>query len=275
MNSSDFTQEIKSGKRFQFGKNWKAFLNSLTNEHIEIAVSSLSEMLGEIKGKSFLDIGCGSGLFSLSAKKMGAHVHSFDYDTQSYQCTKELKKKYFPTDSNWIIEQNSILNREYLQSLGQFDIVYSWGVLHHSGKMWEAIENVCPLVKKNGKLFIAIYNDQGIQSRFWKIIKKYYNKNIAGKILISIVFIPMYFMKAIIKGTVRYGNPLAEITHYRKNRGMNIWHDWIDWLGGYPFEVATHEQIIDFFISKNFVSEKIKTTTTLGCNEFVFIKTQK
>lgn len=180
-------------KRFEFGKNWQLFLKRLSDEQIKSAEISLTEMLEmpSFEGKSFLDIGCGSGLFSLSAMKLGAYkVYSFDYDEQSVACTFELKNRYFPNAKNWIISHGSVLDKNYLNTLGQFDIVYSWGVLHHTGNMWQALENVCPLVKPNGKLFIAIYNDQGRKSRQWKIIKRVYNSLPAG--LKLLVLIPVF-----------------------------------------------------------------------------------
>jgi 2-polyprenyl-3-methyl-5-hydroxy-6-metoxy-1,4-benzoquinol methylase len=103
-----------------------------------------------LDGKSFLDIGSGSGLFSLAARRLGARVHSFDYDQQSVACTAELRRRYFPSAGDWVVERGSALDRDYLARLGTFDVVYSWGVLHHTGDMWRALENVKPLVAERG-----------------------------------------------------------------------------------------------------------------------------
>src|SRR5437763_14715558 len=123
------SNEVAAGQRFEFGKNWAAFLSVLDEERIAKAEESLKEMLEveTLEGKTFLDIGSGSGLFSLAARRLGARVHSFDYDSSSFACTQELRNRYFPGDPNWRVEQGSALDAEYLRSLGSFDIVYSWG----------------------------------------------------------------------------------------------------------------------------------------------------
>src|SRR3712207_6062570 len=164
-----FEQEVQQGDRFKFGENWQRFLLVLNDERIAEAEKSLKQMLEveDLQGKSFLDIGSGSGLFSLAARRLGAKVRSFDYDPQSVACTQELKRRYFADDLNWTIEQGSVLDVDYVKSLGQFDIVYSWGVLHHTGAMWQALENASLPVADGGYLFIAIYNDQGGKSRQW------------------------------------------------------------------------------------------------------------
>ncbi len=168
--------EVASGERFEFGKNWSAFLSVLDDERIAKAEESLKEMLecDSLEGKTFLDIGSGSGLFSLAARRLDAKVHSFDFDSNSFACTQELRNRYFPNDQNWRVEQGSALDAEYVRSLGKFDIVYSWGVLHHTGEMWRALENAVIPTKPGGKLFIAIYNDTGSQARRWHWIKKTY-----------------------------------------------------------------------------------------------------
>src|SRR6202163_2648230 len=172
------TQEVEAGERFEFGKNWARFLSVLTESQIQSAVQSLETMLGgtDLTGRTFVDVGSGSGLFSLAARRLGARVHSFDYDPHSVACTQELRRRYYPDDPQWRVEEGSALDAEYMASLGKFDIVYSWGVLHHTGAMWEALENVCLNVAPEGQLFIAIYNDQGKTSQRWRTVKRTYNR---------------------------------------------------------------------------------------------------
>ncbi|NEO32410.1 MAG: class I SAM-dependent methyltransferase [Symploca sp. SIO3C6] len=273
--NNTFEEEVKQGDRFQFGKNWQRFLSVLNDERIAEAEKSLKQILEveELEGKSFLDIGSGSGLFSLSARRLGAKVHSFDYDPDSVNCTQELKRRYFPDDFNWIVEQGSVLDLDYLKSLGQFDIVYSWGVLHHTGAMWQALENVSCLVAAQGRLFIAIYNDQGSKSKRWCNVKQLYCSGIVGKTLVSSFFIPYFFLGGLAVDLLKVRNPLTRYTEYKKSRGMSRIHDWFDWLGGYPFEVAKPENIFKFYLEQGFILENLTTCGGgLGNNQLVFRK---
>src|SRR5258705_4708310 len=129
--------EVAAGERFEFGRNWARFLVLLEDSSIVRAEESLREMLeiDSLEGKTFLDAGSGSGLFSLAARRLGAKVHSFDYDPHSVACTQELRRRYFSGDADWQVETGSVLDKEYLAGLGTFDVVYSWGVLHHTGQM--------------------------------------------------------------------------------------------------------------------------------------------
>lgn len=256
--------EISQGERFDFGANWTRFLNMLTSERIDQAAESLRRMLGvdHLQGKRFLDAGSGSGLFSLAARRLGARVHSFDYDPASVACTRELKRRYFPSDETWIVEEGSVLDQDYLQRLGQFDVVYSWGVLHHTGAIWQALTNVAPLA--SDKLFVAVYNDQGWVSRYWTVVKRLYNSSVLGRVLmIGLHFPYLYALRFLIRKIS--GRPLE--------RGMSLWYDMLDWLGGYPFEVARPEEILDFYLERGLFCVKLKTCGgATGCNEFVFVR---
>lgn len=263
--------------RFAFGENWRRFLDTVDAERIAVAKASLAETMqvSSLEGKSFLDIGCGSGLFSLSARQLGATVRSFDYDPQAAACAEHLKAAHFPQDGRWTIGRGDVLDSAFMAGLGQHDVVYSWGVLHHTGAMWRAFDNAANAVKPGGLLFISIYNDQGWASRVWWGVKWLYNK-----------LPPALRFLAVIPSAVRLwgpstvrdflqGRPFATWRKYKSQRGMSPWVDLIDWVGGFPFEVASREQITGFFKERRFsLQNLVSVGSKSGCNQFVFRKAE-
>lgn len=274
---------------FHFGRNWTNYVKNVVNEKvIEEAKQSLLGYLPAdyYNGKTFIDIGFGSGIFSLAAVLLGCEkVISFDSDPENLIAIKILKKRFkhmVPDNFPWIIFQGSILDKNLVNNLmNTGDIVYSWGVLHHTGNMWQAIRNTAKLTRKNGYLIIAIYN-HAPTSEIWQKIKELYNRYPLLQPLFGTIYGCFVCAGYMIKNKT--------LNLYRK-RGMHVFYDAIDWLGGYPYEFADFSEVKDFIEKLGFTL--IKSPTKLpsyrdknvtmfdvirakytGCNEFVFLKSQ-
>jgi 2-polyprenyl-6-hydroxyphenyl methylase/3-demethylubiquinone-9 3-methyltransferase len=259
-------------RRFAFGENWRRFSARLDERGIQRAEASLRRLLGEesLAGARLLDVGSGSGLFSLAARRLGARVHSFDLDADSVACTRELRARYAAEDGQWTVEQGSILDRGFVAQLGTFDVVYAWGVLHHTGEMWRAIEHALQLVAPGGRLVLAIYNDQGRASARWKAVKRLYNRLPRGSrwLLLAPAFVRLWG-PTLLADSMR-GRPLATWRRHGAERGMSPWRDVVDWVGGWPFEVARPEEVFHFCRQRGFALELLSTRGSgLGCNELV------
>jgi 2-polyprenyl-6-hydroxyphenyl methylase/3-demethylubiquinone-9 3-methyltransferase len=271
---SGHAAEVARGLRFGFGANWKRFLATIDEDRIAQAAASLAEALrgAPIAGRRFLDAGCGSGLFSLAARRLGASVVSFDYDPASVACAEELRRRFDGTGRDWSIHEGSVLDAAFLESLGTFDVVYSWGVLHHTGALWTALQLVAERVAPAGVLYVSIYNDQGWASRAWLGVKRTYNR--VPRILRNAVVVPAL---AVLWGprfaieTLR-GHPGRSWRAYAaSSRGMSPWRDVVDWVGGLPFEVARPDDVFAFYRDRGFILRTLRTQAGgHGCNEFVF-----
>ena len=253
--------------RFAFGANWASFLDGIEEGQIQEAKSALQQMLrmSDLRGRRFLDVGCGSGVHSLAATMLGAEVVSFDFDPVSVDCAVRLRRAAKVDAASWRILEGSVLDREFMGRLGTFDIVYAWGVLHHTGSMWEGIESAAASVSEGGLLFIAIYNDQGWWSRYWRMVKVLYNRNPVFRWLLITAHFPYRVL----------GRRIAHAWHARRGprRGMSYWTDMKDWLGGLPFEVAQPRAIIEFLDARGLTLEGLTSCgNRSGCNEFVLRK---
>lgn len=263
---------------FSFGKNWLTFLKGFDEERVKKAEESLTEFLGvkTLSGKTFLDIGCGSGLFSYAAYNLDvSRLVGFDIDPFSVESSKYLRSRAGNPD-NWEVLLGSTLDEELVSRLGQFDIVYAWGVLHHTGKMWEAIEKSIGLVKPDGYYYVALYNK--ILSRsggaawihtFWTGVKKYYNKHpLVGSYLLE----PLAMTAYLAMVTARGENPVTHVKNYKSNRGMSWKTDATDWLGGYPYEFATVEEVFKFVRARcpDFNLINLRVNSGRGLNWYLF-----
>jgi 2-polyprenyl-6-hydroxyphenyl methylase/3-demethylubiquinone-9 3-methyltransferase len=265
--------------RFPFGENWRSFVELIDDRRITAAISAVRDPLEpvDLSGHTFLDVGCGSGLFSLAAHRLGARVHSFDSDPASVAATAALRTK-FASDADWDVEQGSILDERFVERLGTFDVVYSWGVLHHTGDLWAAMNATSRLVAQGGLLYISVYNDQGWRSRVWWHVKRRYNRSrplvrrvlLAGSAAHLAWHVPV--RRCLEAASIGAGTPERRV----RPRGMSAKHDLVDWVGGFPFEVAKPEQVFRFLQARGFELRYLTTCGGgLGCNEYVFERTHR
>ncbi|MCK5536056.1 MAG: class I SAM-dependent methyltransferase [Bacteroidales bacterium] len=263
---------FKKDLSFDFGSNWKNYSEkALSNSRISEARKDFLEFIGDenIREKSFLDIGFGQGLSLLLAAEQGANVFGIDINEKNKEVVLS-NSKLFPelTIDVEKLYVGSILDDQLTRLLKsdneRFDIVHSWGVLHHTGSMWNAIEIAIELVKPNGKFYLAIYNKHW-SSSMWKVIKWIYN--LSPKLIRKIMIVSFYGIIFISKFLVTFKNPL------NKERGMNFYYDIIDWVGGYPYEYASKAEIIDFMNTFGFELIRFKKAEVpTGCYEYVFIR---
>jgi 2-polyprenyl-6-hydroxyphenyl methylase/3-demethylubiquinone-9 3-methyltransferase len=219
----------------------------------------------------------------LAANQLGADVTSFDLDPDSVTCTRAVKDRFRPDATNWNVIQGSLTDREFLSSLGEFDFIYCWGVAHHTGSMWRAIDNLLPLVKLGGSMVLAIYNDQLYVSRIWRGIKRIYHRlprfirplyvaSIGALIFLKRLAVTLL---ACCLRLITLRNPFTPIANWvreTQSRGMHGWYDLVDWVGGWPFEVAKVEEVFRFMRDRGFSLQELTTCIGHGCNEYVFIR---
>lgn len=231
---------------FSFGQNWQDFVASyLSPERVQIAKQHLIEFLdmADLHHKIFLDVGCGSGLSSLAAYELGAEqILSFDVDPRSVSATQRVKAS-IGNPAHWTVLRGSILDRSFIETLPRADIVYSWGVLHHTGQMWHAIEHTASLLKPEGLLYLALYTTTRHSARWLRVKQRYNQASSFEKRLMELLFITAQLSKRLL---VRFENPIKHVREYQRRRGMAYLTDVRDWLGGYPYEYAKIEEVLSF-----------------------------
>lgn len=257
-------------EHFAFGENWEDFVRTITHEQIQSATDDLQNLLGDsIRGRRFLDVGSGSGLHSLAALRLGAsEVLALDLDPVSVKTTQRLLERFAPNEYLWRAEQRSALELSP-EVLGTFDIVYSWGVLHHTGRMRQAMATVAHMVAPRGILALALY-ERSFFCPAWRVEKFIYSRSPKSIQRIA---------QGIYSGLYRSARRLAGKRNLERIRGMDYSHDLHDWLGGYPYESIESAECLRFMAERSFSPLKVITRKPRalglfgsGCSEFVFQK---
>jgi len=251
---------------FSFGENWTSYLSHADASAFEGARADIITWLGEkgVSGKRILDLGSGSGIHSSCMHFLGAReLVSVDLDPKSVSATRSLWERA-GRPASWTVVQGSALDRPFIESLGQFDIVYSWGVLHHTGAMWTAIENAAVAVASGGLFWITLYTKGENYPVHHELKRRYNRASPLGKwfMLRREIVRRMYWRFRA------YQNPFT--WNHRVTRGMDVYHDLVDWLGGLPYEVASANEVVRWARQRGFILEQIEARGEGGCSSYIF-----
>lgn len=218
---------------FRFGRNWASYAELIGEREIAEAGKGLHKLLPPevLAGRTFLDIGSGSGLHSLAAIRSGvARVLALDIDPDSTVTTRRTLTR-FAGATPWTAETRSVFDLD-ARDIGTFDVVYSWGVLHHTGDMMRAIERAASLVAPGGRFAFALYRRTRLDW-FWVREKRWYKgASPRGQAIAQGVYTGAFRAASFLSG--RTANP---------TRGMEYRHDLHDWLGGYPYESILADEV--------------------------------
>ena len=250
--------------RFSFGRNWLNYSRSLDADRFARATASVSGLLGPVplRGRSFVDVGCGSGLFALAATRLGAaRVVALDRDVDCLRATAANAERLLSSAerSRLDVRAADILDPASLPH-EQFDIVYAWGSLHHTGAMWQAVETTATLCAEAGILVLALYNRTPF-TPLWHAVKRAYNLAPAP---LQVVMVGGLVLPRAAGRLLRGRAPL------KVERGMDVWHDAVDWLGGLPYEAARPEDVHRRLERLGFRPVREELTRRHGCNQFVY-----
>lgn len=258
--------------RFAFGKNWQGFVRrNLDSDRIGIARDHILAFLNrnDLKGLHFLDIGCGSGIHSAAACIAEAEsIHSFDFDPDSVAATNAVRRG-IGSSTPWQVGRGDILDDVFVRSLGTWNFVYSWGVLHHTGNVWRAVDNASRTVAEGGLFYIALYSADAIQDQdLWLRIKREYNEASSWKRYRMVWwYVWNHMLSRRVRSIPRF---ILRVLRHRRHRGMSLFVDIRDWLGGWPMEFTHDADVIAFLDERGFTLQNIKTGE--ANTEFLFVK---
>jgi len=260
--------------RFEFGRNWQRFLErSFSEERVAIAGRHLLGFLQRerLDGLRVLDIGCGSGLHSLAMVRAGAaSVVSFDYDPHSVAAARWLHVRA-GAPGQWSIGEGSILDPGFLAGLGTFDLVYAWGVLHHTGDLWQALANTVPLLAPTGRLYVALYASEvhiDPSPEDWLVLKQRYNR--VGRFRRGLMEADYLWRFLLGRRLVKVLDLPRIMREYQRGRGMSLLTDVRDWLGGWPMEFSSGREVLDL-MGGRFGLELVNLKLGEANTEYLFV----
>ena len=120
------------------------------------------------EGKKVLEIGCGIGTDTINFARAGAKVTAIEYSEESLKIAKQraevfnLPIKFYHADAE---------NLSKTVPVERYDLVYSFGVLHHTPHPEQAISELKKYMDMHSVFKLMVYNRNSYKT--WWIILKY------------------------------------------------------------------------------------------------------
>jgi 2-polyprenyl-3-methyl-5-hydroxy-6-metoxy-1,4-benzoquinol methylase len=118
-------------------------------------------MPDDLHGRRVLEIGCGMGLHSLELARRGAEVHAVDLTETAVEATR-ARMKEFEVEAD--VRQADAESLPYDDRT--FDLVWSWGVIHHSARTARVVREIARVTKPGGQTRVMVYNRDGTSARY-------------------------------------------------------------------------------------------------------------
>ncbi len=258
---------------FAFGQNWASYAAIIDDARVAEAERGLLRLLGGdgLAGKSFLDLGCGSGLHAVAAARIGAaRIVAIDIDSVAVDTARAVLRQRAPQIASEV-HRLSVFDLEPA-TFGRFDLVYSWGVLHHTGAMREALLRAARMVAPGGYFAFALYHRTRMCG-FWRREKRWYAAaSPRAQRAARAVYTGLLRLRFALTG----GNFRAYVANYQSGRGMDFAHDVHDWMGGYPYESISAAEVealmrrLGFTHVRSFVTPLTIGLFGSGCDEYFY-----
>lgn len=248
----DFHNQIKEQTKDSFDYQWKELnmgRNLLSDEaFVENLQKTICTYFGDVEQdffrggeKEVADVGCGNGRFTYGLLSMGAKVTAMDQSAHGLENVKSVCSKF---GEKLNTKQVDLLRGPIDEFENRFDIVWCYGVVHHTGNTYLAMNNVCRMVKPGGYVFMMIYGFPDSQSRFEELAKYEQMRNMTRNMCNA-----------------------EKVEYLRKKYPDDLVHGYFDAISPQINDILTWEEIVNFMKLEGF--NNIRKTVDNGNIHFI------
>ena len=196
---------------------------------IENQIVDYSELNKDwFKNKRVLDLGCGSGRFSLGFVNLGSKLTCLDQSKSGLEAVKKTLANY----KNVVYLNENILKPKKIKK-GFYDFIWCFGVVHHTGDTLKSLKNIKSFLKKDGKVFLMIYGEPITPEDFYEI--DVYNT---------------------MRSETKSLNFTETINYLREKFDSNLIHGYFDAISPNINELYEYDDIINMLTDLGFINIK-------------------